>query len=191
MDKIKLTVKQAITELNMSKSTLYNWMNDGKLDFQDSPRGRIITTTQAQINEIKELQNLTSSHMQESQILEASYEVHESPLKNTSTILESSGQSNTDIVLELTSKIAQISEKAGQVPLLVDNLAQNKMDSKYWQDKYFEIDSQYKKILEDLRESEKVHANLRLENERLSGIIKEKDDKLNKMKSKWWNKKLF
>lgn len=152
MNKIKLNVKQAIETLNMSKSTLYNWMNEGRLKFQDSPRGRILTLTQQEIDEVRELNQSYPSNEQSDTVQEGLYCVQGGPAKDTPEVLDSIGPSDTDLILELTNRISEMSQKAGQANLLTDNLLEAKRDFKFWQDKYFEADSECKTLQEGIRQ---------------------------------------
>lgn len=161
MEERKLTVQEAVDELLMSQSSIYAWIEKGKLKFEDHPTGRLIVISNKQIEEIREL-NLRSRRnkvskqnqqknplFQETSVIDAEFSRnYEENLTNYSNApLDSS----MNVSEEFAKYISHLSAKAGKYELLADLQKEKEADKEFWKNKYFELQADYDKLQESLK----------------------------------------
>lgn len=159
MNELKLTIQEAQETLLLSQSSVYSWIDKGKLRSVETPGGRIIVISKKEAEEIKNL-NLKSrrnkvarlSREQEQNSKEQKAENSENILNpeiSTSfqnpQSLENSASTSNDITLQLISKIEELALEAGRFKQLEILRNEEKENVKFWQEKYHELNSELKK----------------------------------------------
>lgn len=154
METLKLTVQEATEQLLMSQSSIYSWMEKGKLQFEDAPTGKLIIITKSQLDEIRAL-NLKSKRnrvskqqgfenydqSQNDNIIDAEY--------STGTP-DSAATFNFNYLKEITDTIKDLAIKAGKVELLEDQRRENKSEVEMWRDKFYEEQTNSKILQNEL-----------------------------------------
>jgi hypothetical protein len=163
MEELRLTVNEAAETLILSPSSVYNWIERGKLDIDDSTGEKIIVISPKKAEEIRE-RNLKSKRVKNSNKFQ---EITEDFQENTVNNVVNSNN-DKDILqeiiksdqLELIKYVAELSSKAGKYELLEDKQRESNQVISDWQGKYFESQYDYKKLQEN-------YSNLQQENEKL------------------------
>ncbi len=142
MENLRLSVTEFINITCQPKSTVYNWIALGKLQTEETIKGKKIIISES------DLENLKVVPVQE----------------NTGIVQESSRtipeNSNQNTLLEILEKFEPYILKAGKYELLEDKQKQLDKDLDYWKEQYFSQKFQ----LESLQESYK---KLETENQQL------------------------
>lgn len=163
MEKLRLTVNEAAEALFLSPSSVYNWIERGKLDIDDSSGEKIIVISSEKASEIRE-RNLKSKRVKNSNKLqEITEDFQENPVNkvvNSSNDKEMLQEIIGNDQLELIKYIAELSSKAGKYELLEDKQRESNQVISDWQGKYFESQYDYKKLQEN-------YNNLQKENEKI------------------------
>lgn len=153
MEELKLTVQEAVDALLMSQSSVYSWIDRGKLKTEETPTGKVIVISKNEVEKIKEYnlksrrnkvakQNIQNSdNFQENHIIDAEY---------SSNYEENVTNSGNETTYELAKLISELSAKAGKYELLADLQKEQKEDAKYWRDEYFKLQNDYKNLQKDV-----------------------------------------
>jgi len=184
-------------------------MNEGKLRFITTAKGRIIVTTQEEIDSILEFEG--QNHILESNSpLPSNYNFppeSRSQYNPNPGIPGNSNHSNDlsiklfiDELREMRLELLEYAEQAGQVRLLTDN-------NKFYQDEYFKFKYENERLTDLNKQLENVNkqqrlkidqyqeliSNLETEISKKSFIIEELETKINELASeldkknkKWW-----
>lgn len=166
---LQLTVQEATEELLMSQSSVYSWIERGKLKTEDLPSGKVIVISRKEAEKIKEynlksrrnkvskqiIQN--SDNLQEENVIDAEFSKnYEENVTNDPQVLQGAG---SGLGIELAKLISDLSLKAGKVELLADLQKQNREDAEYWRNEFFKLQAENNALKSEL-------AALRAENER-------------------------
>lgn len=154
METLKLTVQEATEQLLMSQSSIYSWMEKGKLQFEDAPTGKLIVITKSQLEQIREL-NLKSKRNRVSK--QQTYD-YDNQSQNDNIIdaeystgnAESSAGFNLNYLKEITDTIKDLAIKAGKVELLEDQRLENKSEVEMWRNKFYEEQTNSKILQNEL-----------------------------------------
>ena len=183
MEERKLTVQEAVDELLMSQSSIYSWIDKGKLKIEDHPTGKLIVISNKEIEEIRTL-NLKSKRnkvakqnpqksdqFQEIPVIDAEYSrnYEENVTNFGSPFLDG----NMNVSEGFAKYISELSAKAGKYELLADLQKEKEADKEFWKNKYFELNATYEKLQEALKNKE-------LENVALQKQIEELEKRNNK-----------
>lgn len=153
MEELKLTVQEAVEALLMSQSSVYSWIDRGKLNTEETPTGKVIVISKNELEKIREYnlksrrnkvakQNLQfSDNFQENHIIDAEFS------SNYEENVTNSGNENT---YELAKLISELSAKAGKYELLADLQKEQKEDAKYWRDEYFRLQNDYRNLQKEI-----------------------------------------
>lgn len=176
MEERKLTVQEAVEELLMSQSSIYAWIDKGKLKIEEHPTGKLIVISSKEIEEIRNL-NLKSrrnkvakqiyqkdDNFQEIPIIDAEYSRnYEENVTNYSLPIGAGANLSEDFA----KYISELSAKAGKYELLADLQKEKEADREFWKNQYFELKSNYDKLQETLKEKELENLALQKQNEEL------------------------
>ena len=149
MKNLKLTISEAQEMLLMSQSSVYSWIDKGKLQSIDSPSGKLIVISSEEANQIRDL-NLKSKRNKASKFAEQKKTTSQNLELNDEEDVEISGISensnNIDVPKSLTAKlISELKElalEAGKYKQLEIIRNEEKENAKYWEEKYFELSSE-------------------------------------------------
>jgi hypothetical protein len=133
MEKLRLTAKEFMNITGQPKSTVYNWIALGKLETEDTIKGKKIVITQDELDALKVLENL-------GQVLEVS-KTNPEPVQNSPKTPENSN------LLEILEIIAPYIEKASKLDQIEDKSKEDKENTKFWQAKYFEAQNEIKELI--------------------------------------------
>ncbi len=167
MDELKLTIQEAQETLLLSQSSVYSWIDKGKLRSIETPGGKIIVISRKEAEEIKNFNlksrrnkaakqftvkntSITSENPENSEQL-ISAEILETRTSDTTrdeypeiTPPEGSKPS-ADITLRLISKIEELALEAGRFKQLEILRNEERENVKFWQEKYHELNAELKK----------------------------------------------
>lgn len=170
MNELKLSIQEAQELLLLSQSSVYSWIDKGKLQSQETPGGKIIVISRKEAEEIRNfnlksrrnkvakqaIQNGLSDNSRTAQtdntvtnveILEN--EPLEEPSKSTAKIPENPYAEqdipSSDMTLKLISKIEELALEAGRFKQLEILRNEEKENVKFWMEKYHELSAELKK----------------------------------------------
>lgn len=166
MDELKLTIQEAQEILLLSQSSVYSWIDKGKLRSIETPGGKIIVISRKEAEEIKNF-NLKSRRNKASKLItkknstdNAEFSEEPGALINAEILENQSGtditgevgevksfgvKSGDDITLRLISKIEELALEAGRFKQLEILRNEEKENVKFWQEKYHELNAELKK----------------------------------------------
>lgn len=166
MDELKLTIQEAQEILLLSQSSVYSWIDKGKLRSIETPGGKIIVISRKEAEEIKNF-NLKSRRNKASKLItkknstdNAEFSEEPGALINAEILENQSGtditgevgevksfgvKSGDDITLRLISKIEELALEAGRFKQLEILRNEEKENVKFWQEKYHELSAELKK----------------------------------------------
>ncbi len=182
MELQRLTVQEAVDRLLMSQSSIYSWIDKGKFKIEDYPTGKLIVISSKEIEEIREL-NLKSKRnkvskqnqpkdvdLQEIPIIEAEYSRnYEEPVTNSNEFQLENGMNVSE---DFAKYISELSAKAGKYELLADLQKEKEADKEFWKNKYFELQSDYEKLRDDIKSKELENIALQKQVEALESKAK-------------------
>lgn len=152
MDELKLTIQEAQETLLLSQSSVYSWIDKGKLRSIETPGGKLIVISRKEADEIKNFnlksrRNKVSRQLQQKNSEETAFQ--EAPVINAE-VLESESKNDTqnpasDITLQLISRIEELALEAGRFKQLEILRNEEKENVKFWQEKYHELNADLKK----------------------------------------------
>jgi hypothetical protein len=163
MEKLKLTVNEAAEMLILSPSSVYNWIERGKLDIDNSTGEKVIVITPEKAEEIRERNQKSKRVKNSNKFQESSTLLQENTVNNVvnsnndKEILQEFVKNDQ---LELIKYVAELSSRAGKYELLEDKQRESNQVISDWQGKYFEAQYDYKKLQDN-------YSNLQKENEKL------------------------
>jgi len=164
MEERKLTVQEAVDELLMSQSSIYSWIEKGKLKSEDHQTGKVIVISSKEIEEIKNFnlrsrrnkvskQNYTKNeNFQEIPVIDAEYSRNYE--ENVTNYENSSFDGLMNVSEEFAKYVSELSAKAGKYELLADLQREKEADKEFWKNQYFEMKSAYDNLQETLKNKE-------------------------------------
>ena len=171
MNQLKLSVQEAQELLLLSQSSVYSWIDKGKLQSQDTPGEKIIVISKNEAEEIRNfnlksrrnkvakqvLQNSSKDEKNDAETLENSVieaEIlgndtenrKEQPLfESTETLVQNDISSKSDMTFRLISRIEELAVEAGRFKQLEILRNEEKENVKFWMEKYHELSAELKK----------------------------------------------
>ncbi len=152
MDELKLTIQEAQEMLLLSQSSVYSWIDKGKLQSAETPGGKVIIISRKEAEEIRNF-NLKSRRnkvaKQTLQKTSSESASSDTPVINAE-ILENDTQddslkSSQNVTLRLISRIEELALDAGRFKQLEILRNEEKENVKFWQEKYHELNLELKK----------------------------------------------
>ena len=142
MDELKLTIPEAQELLLLSQSSVYSWIDKGKLQSAETPGGKVIVISRKEAEEIRNFNMKSRRNKVARQVLQKNIKDEfeaESPVINAE-ILENDGSESTqkasqDVTLQLISRIEELAVLRNE----------EKENVKFWQEKYHELNLELKK----------------------------------------------
>ena len=152
MDELKLTIPEAQELLLLSQSSVYSWIDKGKLQSAETPGGKVIVISRKEAEEIRNFNMKSRRNKVARQVLQKNIKDEfeaESPVINAE-ILENDGSESTqkasqDVTLQLISRIEELAVEAGRFKQLEILRNEEKETVKFWQEKYHELNLELKK----------------------------------------------
>ncbi len=149
MKTLKLTIAEAQEMLLMSQSSVYSWIDKGKLQSIDSPNGKLIVLSNDEANQIRDF-NLKSKRNKASKFAENKKTVSSKADVEEFEELEFSGISENNqpeefpktLTAKLISELKELALEAGKYKQLEIIRNEEKENSKYWEEKYFELSAE-------------------------------------------------
>ncbi len=143
MQNLKLSIQEAQELLLMSQSSVYSWIDKGKLQTADGPSGKLIVISSNEANQIREL-NLKSKRNKASKQVtgaDTSFRVNSSNLQEETEILRENIETPTPATFtdRLVLELKELAMEAGKYKQLEIIRNEEKENAKYWQEKFFEI----------------------------------------------------
>ncbi len=170
METLKLTIQEAQELLLLSQSSVYSWIDKGKLQSQETPGGKIIIISRKEAEEIKNFnlksrrnkvaKQVSQKYSEASQNIEtavinaeileneagkAQNDITVNPATDTLLSQNTNISASSDITLKLISKIEELALEAGRFKQLEILRNEEKENVKFWQEKYHELSAELKK----------------------------------------------
>jgi|GEM_PF-5365543 len=144
MQNLKISIQEAQELLLMSQSSVYAWIDKGKLQTIDGPSGKLIVISNQEANQIREL-NLKSKRNKASKQLNATGSTTNSGSNNfqeeTEILKENAFEGMPQsFTAKLISELKELALEAGKYKQLEIIRNEEKENTKYWQEKFFEAD---------------------------------------------------
>ena len=163
---LKLTVQEAVDALLMSQSSVYSWIERGKLKTEELPSGKVIVISRNELEILKEYnlksrrnrvskQNLQNSdNLQENHVIDVEFSNNcEENLTNTTKSAQNAYvEDDYDVLsaasqggfssLEIAKLISDLSAKAGKYELLADLQKENKDNAEFWKNEFFRLQNE-------------------------------------------------
>lgn len=154
MKNLKLTISEAQEILLMSQSSVYSWIDKGKLQAVETPSGKIIQISEFEANQIREM-NLKSKRNKASKQLNKEKQENiltQEDEEEIPTISKNFGQANMSESLteKLILELKTLAVEAGKYKQLEIIRTEEKENQQYWQEKYFEINAECKQKSEEI-----------------------------------------
>jgi hypothetical protein len=138
--------------LLLSQSSVYSWIDKGKLQSAETPGGKVIVISRKEAEEIRNFNMKSRRNKVARQVLQKNIKDEfeaESPVINAE-ILENDGSESTqkasqDVTLQLISRIEELAVEAGRFKQLEILRNEEKENVKFWQEKYHELNLELKK----------------------------------------------
>lgn len=172
----KLTVQEAVDELLMSQSSIYSWIDKGKLQIEDHPTGKLIVISNKEVEEIRSLNLKSKRNKVSKQYPPKDLDLHEIPVidaefsRNYEDSVTNTSRGFVDAPSNVSEEFAiylsELSAKAGKYELLADMQKEKEADKEFWKNQYFELKSDFEKLQES-------HKNKELENFALQKQVEE------------------
>lgn len=164
MEERRITIKQAMELLGLSRATIYNWIDKEKLRYEETQRGKMILITDDEVEKIREMnfaytnqenlahsnsfeensQNVLDGHVVQSKI------DHSELLVSILERMKDLDHRNAEYV----EQIKEYAEQAGQVKLLTSN-------NEFYKEEYFRVKYEMEslqKLNKELEEKNKTLA---------------------------------
>lgn len=166
-DLLRFTVQEATEALLMSQSSVYSWIERGKLKTEELPSGKVIVISRKEMENIKECNlksrrnrvskqnNQNSESLQENHVIDvefssnceenltnSSVENQNSDLENASSAFANSATAGGFGTLEIAKLISELSAKAGKYELLADLQKENKDNAEFWKNEFFRLQNE-------------------------------------------------
>lgn len=157
MTEVLLTPQEAADSMLMSVAAVYAWIEQGILDTRDLPNGKAIVTSPQEIHDIKMFNIMeNNAHHDKIKALDNARKKHKILPINNATLTK-----------QLLVELRQVSEAAGKYEVLKALYEQNKATQLFWQNEFFRMDYELKKIQSANISLAKELKRLKLENKRL------------------------
>ena len=145
MNELKLSIQEAQELLLLSQSSVYSWIDKGKLQSQDTPGGKVIVISRKEADEIrnfnlKSRRNKVARQVVQNSLKEAAVEedsVISAEILETDTP-DIRQKTSPDMTLQLISRIEELAVEAGRFKQLEILRNEEKENVKFWQEKYHE-----------------------------------------------------
>lgn len=152
MDELKLTIQEAQEMLLLSQSSVYSWIDKGKLQSAETPGGKVIIISRKEAEEIRNF-NLKSrrNKVAKQTLQKGAGEAfsNDAPVINAeileNDVSEDSAKSTQNVTLRLISRIEELALDAGRFKQLEILRNEEKENVKFWQEKYHELNLELKK----------------------------------------------
>ena len=152
MNELKLSIQEAQELLLLSQSSVYSWIDKGKLQSQDTPGGKVIVISRKEADEIrnfnlKSRRNKVARQVVQNSLKEAAVEedsVISAEILETDTP-DIRQKTSPDMTLQLSSRIEELAVEAGRFKQLEILRNEEKENVKFWQEKYHELNAELKK----------------------------------------------
>ncbi len=167
MNELKLSIQEAQELLLLSQSSEYSWIDKGKLQYQETPGGKIIVISRKEAEEIRNFNIKSRRNKVARQVIQNSAQEEfqgENSVTNVEILesepLESVGKSSfensenkvaeqvlapTDMTLKLITRIEELALEAGRFKQLEILRNEEKENVKFWMEKYHELSAELKK----------------------------------------------
>ena len=152
MDELKLTIPEAQELLLLSQSSVYSWIDKGKLQSAETPGGKVIVISRKEAEEIRNFNMKSRRNKVARQVLQKNIKDEfeaESPVINAEILenddSESTQKASQDVTLQLISRIEELAVEAGRFKQLEILRNEEKENVKFWQEKYHELNLELKK----------------------------------------------
>lgn len=157
MKNLKLTIAEAQEMLLMSQSSVYSWIDKGKLQSIDSPNGKLIVISSDEANQIRDL-NLKSKRNKASKFAENKKTVTSQKEYEDFEEVEFSGISKNNeaeelpksLTAKLILELKDLALEAGKYKQLEIIRNEEKENSKYWEEKFFELSAELNRKNEEI-----------------------------------------
>ena len=143
MQNLKISIQEAQELLLMSQSSVYAWIDKGKLQTVDGPSGKLIVISKQEAEQIREL-NLKSKRNRASKQINATAGTNntysESLQEETENLKENgSVEMPQNFTAKLITELKELALEAGKYKQLEIIRNEEKENTKYWQEKFFEV----------------------------------------------------
>lgn len=175
MDERKLTVQEAVDALLMSQSSIYAWIEKGKLKSEEHPTGKLIVISSKEIEEIRTFNLKSRRNKVSKQIHPNNVDFQEIPIidaefsrnyeENVTNYTNAMPDMGMNVSEDFAMYISELSAKAGKYELLADLQKEKEADKEFWKNQYFELKSNYEKLQEELKNKELENLALQKQNE--------------------------
>jgi len=155
MEELKLTIPEARNLLLLSQSSVYSWIDKGKLHSVETPGGKVIIISRKEAEEIRNFNLKSRRNKVAKQVLQNTSQEDasgESPIINAE-VMENEGGSEQpsqtqkapqDVTLTLISRIEELAIEAGRFKQLEILRNEEIANVKFWQEKYHELSAELK-----------------------------------------------
>jgi hypothetical protein len=146
MENLKLTIQEAQETLLMSQSSVYAWIDKGKLQAIEGPNGKLIVISNKEAMQIRDLNLKSRRNKASKQVSSSSEQFQEIPTINAELYTGSDAKSvdmqSDNVTLKLISELKELAIDAGKYKQLEIIRKEEKEQAHYWQEKYFELSAQ-------------------------------------------------
>ena len=163
---LKLTVQEAVEALLMSQSSVYSWIERGKLKTEELPSGKVIVISKNEMENIRECnlksrrnrvskQNTQNSdNLQENPVIDVEFSSNYEEKLSAQDFEQNNSFSSGPIpsetfvsggstsALEIAKMISDLSAKAGKYELLADLQKENKENADFWKNEFFRLQTE-------------------------------------------------
>jgi len=188
-EQLYLTVQEAAEQLLMSQSSVYSWVERGRLEAEELPSGKIIVISRSELEKIRKINTKSKRNkvskqptvstvkslensVIDAEITEISDEFQQNPETRVSTSIPESSNKLQDSI-ELAKLISDLSAKAGKYELLSDLQKENRENAEYWKNEFFRLQNENNEIkVENIM----LKKELKQARKGLFGLFRRKDD---------------
>ncbi len=146
MENLKLTVQEAQETLLMSQSSVYAWIDKGKLQAIEGPNGKLIVISNKEAMQIRDLNLKSRRNRTSKQTSAESEQFQEIPTINAELYADQNPKNpdtqSDNITLKLISELKELAIDAGKYKQLEIIRKEEKEHARFWQEKYFEISAE-------------------------------------------------
>lgn len=163
---LKFTVQEATEALLMSQSSVYSWIERGKLKTEELPSGKVIVISKNEVEKIKECNlksrrnrvskqnSQISDNFQENPVIDVEFSSnceeklsdaepeHQSSYSEFAYVHDNSFSGGFSSSIELAKMISDLSAKAGKYELLADLQKENQNNAEFWKNEFFRLQAE-------------------------------------------------
>jgi len=143
MEDLKLTIQEAQEMLLMSQSSVYAWIDKGKLQTIDGPGGKVIVISPKEAEQIRELNLKSKRNKTSKSYINTTASFQETPIINAEILNNEAHHTthlpNDTVTLHLITELKELAVETGKYKQLEIIRNEEKESRKYWEDKYFEL----------------------------------------------------